>query len=51
MCNLSCIINDKTLQHETIKILLDHWRDLNDEIRIASINLIKVIIIIYYIIK
>jgi len=41
MCNLSCIINDKALQHETIKILLDHWRDLNDEIRIASINLIK----------
>jgi len=41
MCNLSCIINDKTLQHETIKILLDHWRDLNDEIRIVSINLIK----------
>ncbi|ORX86881.1 hypothetical protein BCR32DRAFT_289679 [Anaeromyces robustus] len=41
ICNLSCIINDKSIQHETIKILLDHWRDLNDEIRIVSINLIK----------
>ncbi|ORX46647.1 hypothetical protein BCR36DRAFT_356717 [Piromyces finnis] len=41
MSSLSCIVNDKTLQHETIKILLDHWRDLNDEIRIVSINLIK----------
>jgi hypothetical protein len=41
ICNLSCIINDKSIEHDTIKILLNHWRDLNDETRIVSINLIK----------